>query len=186
MITTETRDVAWNLIDGNVMTGAVLRKGHDLLTVARPDGTSCHVPTAKVRDATADDIRAARLFYGLADLVEQPAEVTALPDWTTYDSSVGDDQPADATGLDALTHHKLMTAIRQHDEREARGRRYNANAFAIYCRALQTVDEDMAAGASLARALYDSFQDRLLTRLEQAVSLPVTYGGGAKSTGRPA
>jgi hypothetical protein len=44
---------------------------------------------------------------------------------------------------------------------------------------------EMTAGKSLARALYDNFNDRLLTALETAAGVPVTYGGGARDKGRP-
>lgn len=54
--------------------------------------------------------------------------------------------------------------------------------------ALQRLDEALtehARGKSLARALYDNFNDRLLTALEKAAGLPVTYGGGRDDKGRP-
>jgi hypothetical protein len=34
--------------------------------------------------------------------------------------------------------------------------------------------------------LYDNFNDRLLTALEKAAGVPITYGGGGKDRGRPA
>jgi hypothetical protein len=45
--------------------------------------------------------------------------------------------------------------------------------------------EEIVAGKSVARALYDNFNDRLLSSLERAAGVPVTYGGGARDTGRP-
>jgi hypothetical protein len=47
------------------------------------------------------------------------------------------------------------------------------------------VEAEIAGGKSIARALYDGFCARLLTRLEKAAGVPVTYGGGARSKGRP-
>lgn len=76
---------------------------------------------------------------------------------------------------------KLESAIAQWDKRQ---RNHHVGALA-----LQRLDEalaEVAAGKSLARALHDNFNDRLLTALEKAAGLPVTFGGGAHDTGRPA
>lgn len=75
---------------------------------------------------------------------------------------------------------KLEAAISRWDRRQR-----NPHAGAL---ALLRLDEallEVDAGKSLARALYDNFNDRLLTALETAAGLPVTYGGGAADTGRP-
>ncbi len=102
--------------------------------------------------------------------------------------------------IDIHTRLKLQTAIVKYDQREATraakakltaGRRgiprayHNPYALAHYCAGLERVDEATDSGTSLARALYDNFQGRILTALERAVDLPPTYGGGAQSTGRP-
>lgn len=74
----------------------------------------------------------------------------------------------------------LERAIAQWDRRQR-----NPHAGAI---ALQRLDEAWAeyeGGKPLARALYDNFNDRLLTALETAADLPVTYGGGGADRGRP-
>jgi hypothetical protein len=76
---------------------------------------------------------------------------------------------------------ELTSAIARWD----RGQR-NPHAGAIALQRLDEALEEVAAGKSLARALYDNFNDRLLTVLEQAAGLPVTFGGGAHDTGRPA
>ena len=58
-------------------------------------------------------------------------------------------------------------------------------AGAIALTRLDDALAEVAAGTSLARALYDNFNDRLLTALERAAGLPITYGGGAHDQGRP-
>ena len=76
---------------------------------------------------------------------------------------------------------RLESAIAQWDRRQ---RNHHAGAIA-----LQRLDEALAevdTGKSVARALYDNFNDRLLTALEKAAGVPVTYGGGAQDKGRPA
>lgn len=78
------------------------------------------------------------------------------------------------------TRRKLEHAIAVWDRKQR-----NPNAGAI---ALLRLDEAMAEweqGKSLARALYDNFNDRLLTALEKAVGVAVTYGGGRNDRGRP-
>ena len=76
---------------------------------------------------------------------------------------------------------KLESAIAQWDRRQR-----NPNAGAIALLRLDEALQEVAAGKSVARALYDNFNDRLLTCLEKAAGLPVTYGGGAHDKGRPA
>ena len=246
MITTEARWVAWNMLDGNVMAGDVIQVGHregrDLLNVVRVDGSTCAVPADKVRDATPDEIKAARAFYGIdsADDAEQatadmtkidgydiqvatardhatsmnktlylyhcegrwclvrstefiPTEcdVKAVPPATepierAWPGSAAYVEPTESTGLDPHDRLKLQTAITEYDRRQSRGRRYNPNALGLMLGALQDAERDVERGASLARALYDNFQDTLLSALERSVGLPLTYGGGGKSTGRPA
>jgi hypothetical protein len=61
----------------------------------------------------------------------------------------------------------------------------NIYRIGIIFRALSLVEKDIQGGSSLARALYDNFNDRLLSVMEKACKLPLTYGGGAKSKGRP-
>jgi len=59
-------------------------------------------------------------------------------------------------------------------------------AAGVALKALERAESEHKAGASVARALYDNFNDRLLTRLERAAGVPVTYGGGGQDRGRPA
>jgi hypothetical protein len=76
---------------------------------------------------------------------------------------------------------KLESAIAQWDRRQR-----NPHAGAIALQRLDQALTEVRDGKSLARALYDNFNDRLLTALEKAAGLPVTFGGGAHDRGRPA
>jgi hypothetical protein len=80
---------------------------------------------------------------------------------------------------------KLTTALVKYDERQKRGKSYNRYAFAIYLRGLRAVEEEVDAGASVARAIYDHYQGRLLSALERAIEVPLTYKGGGHDKGRP-
>jgi hypothetical protein len=75
---------------------------------------------------------------------------------------------------------KLESAVAQWDRRQR-----NPHAGAVALRRLDDALAEVSAGKSLARALYDNFNDRLLTALEKAAGLPVTLGGGAHDRGRP-
>jgi hypothetical protein len=80
---------------------------------------------------------------------------------------------------------RLVHAATEYDmKREAKGDVNPARLSLIFAR-LDLVEQEIAAGTSVARALYDNFNDRLLTVLEKAAGVPVTYGGGKRSTGRP-
>ena len=81
---------------------------------------------------------------------------------------------------------KLAHTVTTHDIKESKKKGYNPNALALYIGRVDDVCNDVAAGASLGRALYDNFNDRLLTTLEKACGLPVTYGGGSQDKGRTA
>jgi hypothetical protein len=61
----------------------------------------------------------------------------------------------------------------------------NIYRLGIILRGLDLFEEEVNAGSSVARALYDNFNDRLLTLFEKTAGVPVTYGGGARSKGRP-
>lgn len=88
--------------------------------------------------------------------------------------------------LDEKTRFKLDMAITEYDRRESTKAHYNPNGLGLMFKRLQEyVIPEMAAGSTLAQALYDNFNDRLLTALEKACGLPVTYGGGKQSKGRP-
>lgn len=77
--------------------------------------------------------------------------------------------------------NKLIHAITVWDKRQR-----NPYAGAIALGRLELALAEIEAGKSVARALYDNFNDRLLTRLEKAAGVSVTYGGGGADLGRPA
>ena len=76
--------------------------------------------------------------------------------------------------------NKLVHEIAKWDRRNS-----NPYAGAIALRALDRAFGEIETGASVARALYDNFNDRLLTHLEKAAGVAVTYGGGGHDKGRP-
>lgn len=87
--------------------------------------------------------------------------------------------------MDPVIRDKLVSAVTQYDMRQAKRKGHNIYALGHYFKAIDNVESDVDNGASLARALYDNFSDRLLSAVERAVGLPLTYGGGGQSTGRP-
>ncbi len=95
-----------------------------------------------------------------------------------------------APDLSAL-RASLATAVtrfdRKEEERAARNPRayHNPYGLGIMLNRVDSVIADIATGTSVARALYDNFQDRLLTALERVTGNPVTYGGGSQDKGRP-
>ena len=80
--------------------------------------------------------------------------------------------------------NRLLSAVTQYDAK-LEARQPNMYRLGIILKQLDKVYTEIAEGKSVARALYDNFSDRLLTALEKAAGVPVTYGGGAKSKGRP-
>lgn len=94
--------------------------------------------------------------------------------------------------MDATIKLKLVSAAIKHDNRlsanEARNPRARVNVYRLghFLRAIDNIEEQVDAGKSLARALYDNASDRFLTNLEKAVGVAVTYGGGGQDKGRPA
>ena len=82
--------------------------------------------------------------------------------------------------MQPATKAKLASAICQWQAKQR-----NTHAGAIALQALDRAEEAMQAGATLAQALYDHFNDRLLTKLEKAAGLTVTFGGGSDDLGRP-
>lgn len=87
--------------------------------------------------------------------------------------------------IDPHTMLKLHSAIVAFDKRQERTKSYNIYAMGHYCGAMEKVKESVASGSSLARALYDNFNGRLLTTLEKSVGLEPTFGGGGHDRGRP-
>lgn len=87
--------------------------------------------------------------------------------------------------LDSATYVKLQTALIKYDARQRKGKAWNPYAIGHYMKGLAAVREACDSGSTLAQALYDNFNDRLLTCVEKAAGLPATYGGGSHDTGRP-
>jgi len=83
--------------------------------------------------------------------------------------------------METAMKYRLESAVTQWSKRQA-----NPHALGIALLRLDEALAEVATGKSLARALYDNFNDRLLTRLEKAAGVAVTYGGGRDDTGRPA
>lgn len=95
--------------------------------------------------------------------------------------------PADIKALRALLVHLVTRYDIAEEARELKRRHGQINVYRLGL-LLQMVDricDDVAAGASLARALYDNANGRLLTSFEKRCGLPVSFGGGAHDTGRP-
>jgi len=88
--------------------------------------------------------------------------------------------------IDPRIRFTLVMAITTYDRKESTKRYYNRYALGIMLRALDDAMSEVAEGTSLHRALYDHFNGRVLTALEKAAGLPITYGGGGHDTGRPA
>jgi hypothetical protein len=78
----------------------------------------------------------------------------------------------------------LVTAFDAAEEKKAaanpRRHHHNIYALGLYLGRVDSVIADMACGMSLHRALYENFQDRLLTYLEKGFALPATYCGGGQ------
>lgn len=94
--------------------------------------------------------------------------------------------PAIATELTPEIRQRIVYALIKCDERQSAGRSPNPYAMGHYLRALHNAESDMADGGStLAQALYDSYCGRVLSAVERAAGLPLTYGGGGHDRGRP-
>jgi len=81
---------------------------------------------------------------------------------------------------------RLVMAVTEYDRKlEAKGD-VNIYRLGIILKGLDAVHEGIAEGKSVARALYDSgFHGRLLSALEKAAGVALTYRGGGKDRGRP-
>jgi hypothetical protein len=88
--------------------------------------------------------------------------------------------------MDAHMRLKLVSTLTEYDRKESTKKYHNRFALGIYLQSLHSAEDDIKEGSSLARALYDHFNGRLLTALEKAAGVPVTYGGGGHDRGRPA
>lgn len=90
----------------------------------------------------------------------------------------------DAQGLRVALNHAVTRYDRQ-EEAKPRRNHHNHYALAIYLGRVSEVADIVERGeATLAQALYDNFNDRLLTFVERAAGLEVTYGGGRADKGR--
>jgi hypothetical protein len=69
-------------------------------------------------------------------------------------------------------HMQLLHAVTEHDRKQAGNRFHNPYALALYCAALERVDDKLKAGADLESTLYQEFNDRLLDVCLKAVGLP--------------
>jgi hypothetical protein len=87
--------------------------------------------------------------------------------------------------MDPIIRDKLVSALTQYDMKQAKKKYHNIYALGLYFKALDNVETAVDNGTSIHRALYDNFSDRLLSALERKLGLPLTYGGGGQSTGRP-
>ena len=76
--------------------------------------------------------------------------------------------------MDVHDRLKLQTTLIEHDQRQAKGKHHNPHALGQYCAALQRVEAAVDTGTPLAEALFKCFNDRLLTKLEKSVGLPVS------------
>ena len=74
--------------------------------------------------------------------------------------------------------------IKKQDAATPEERRYGLYALPIVFRDVDTAIAEMAAGASLARAIFDNFDSDVMIILERAFHLPITTWGDAAS-GRP-
>jgi len=86
----------------------------------------------------------------------------------------------------AFPGDKLRQTVLAHVARNERRFSNPTAAAALMLGALQRSKDAYNSGTSLARALYDEFNDRILTALEKAAGVPVTFGGGRDDKGRPA
>ena len=81
----------------------------------------------------------------------------------------------------------LESAVTRHDVAQEAKKGHNIYALGQYLARVDDICGAVDSGtSSLARALYDNFNDLLLTYLEKASGCEVTFGGGAADTGRPA
>lgn len=83
--------------------------------------------------------------------------------------------PSRIVGDDPHTHLRLVSAIVHYDKRLTE-RDGNIARLSLILRALNRAEEEHSC--CWAHRLYDNFSDRLLSALEKALALSVTYGRG--------
>ena len=66
-------------------------------------------------------------------------------------------------------HNKLVSALIQYDEKESRKKHHNRHFIGIALGALETAEEDIAAGVTVRTALVNNFCGRLLDILLKTV-----------------
>jgi hypothetical protein len=81
--------------------------------------------------------------------------------------------------------YRLLSAATQYDIK-LQEKQPNPYRLALIMQGLERFHAQVASGDSVARSLYDNFNDRLLSTLERAAGVPLTYRGGSKDRGRPA
>jgi AraC-like DNA-binding protein len=80
----------------------------------------------------------------------------------------------------------LTRAVTRYARSQENRKSYNRYALGQYLIRMDEICRAVECGeATLARALYDNFNDRLLTYLEKAAGVKITYGGGAADKGCP-
>jgi hypothetical protein len=108
--------------------------------------------------------------------------------------NVDTEETQEIAKMDAHTHLKLETAFIAFDDKNRKaaisakkGRGYyNPHALGIYLKGFAVAKEEIRNGEkTIAQALYDNFNGRLLSALEKSIGLPLTYGGGGADKGRP-
>ena len=75
-----------------------------------------------------------------------------------------------------MTKHDLLVSALVKSDKRLSVKNPNAYRMGIYLNGLQEMEDSRLC--CLAHGLYGFFNDRLLSALERAVGLPVTYGGG--------
>jgi hypothetical protein len=75
------------------------------------------------------------------------------------------------TDIMTAVHIKLAHAVTEYDRKQFGKRGYNPYALGQYLQAVANVDEDLAAGMDLRKAIVSNFNGRLLDRCLKAVGL---------------
>jgi hypothetical protein len=71
-------------------------------------------------------------------------------------------------------HNDMVSTLISYDKRESKKKYYNPYALAIYLRALQSAETDMAAGTPIRQAIVGHFSGRLLDRLLKTAKLDIS------------
>lgn len=71
------------------------------------------------------------------------------------------------------THQRIVSALTEHDRRMSTRRGYNRYALGLYMVAVGRLDEALAAGTDLRRAILDNFCGLIADKLLRATGLPL-------------